>query len=52
MKYGQTSGRRCECWPVRVNTLKDSMVVSKAEPATFTAEFAVKSAPHKSAVVP
>lgn len=52
MKMGQTTGRRCEVWPCRVNTLNDSQVHNKNEAAQFSATFAITDAPNKNAVVP
>ncbi len=52
MPQGQTTGRRCEVWPVKVNTVNQNQVTNGADPATFTVTFAVPSAPTKTAVVP
>lgn len=52
MHYGQTTGRRCEVWPVTVVDVNNNDIESGNKEATFTVRFAVTSEPNQAAVVP
>lgn len=51
MPYGQVSTKRCEVYPVTVGALNDSQVNSDNAAYMFTVDFAITSAPVKTAVV-
>lgn len=52
MPYGQTTGKRCEVWPVTIGSLNNSQLVAGSDPATFMVAVAVTSQPNKVAVLP
>jgi len=52
MPYGQTAGRRCEVWPVRVSAVNDSQITSANEAKKFVVSMSVTADPSKVAVVP
>ena len=49
--YGNTTGKRCEVWPVVVTTNSDEYTLGN-DPARWHLEFSVALTPHQNAVLP
>jgi hypothetical protein len=52
MPYGQTTGKRCEVYPVTIGSLNDSQINSNNEAKKFMVMAAITSVPNKNGVVP
>jgi hypothetical protein len=53
MPYGDTVGKRCECWPVRSAGVNDDVdIAGSGSAATFVVGFAIENKPNQNAVVP
>jgi hypothetical protein len=50
--YGQSTGKRCEVWPVTIGAINDSPYSAANEAQTFMVAVAITSTPNKLAVSP